>query len=371
MKCDILMVGSGSVSETTCRALALSSSKPLKVAVLGRSKPRVEMITALANAMSGGISNKVEFIADTVNWESESDIGDKIAKYSPRLIFHTATLQTPWDFLGDVKQTRWKQFVWEAGNAVVLPLQVQLVKRVAEIAKTMNPTPIMVNACFPDHTNPILKYLDLPITSGIGNVAMFAGCLRSRYPQPEHKVQIIGHLYHYFKILGKTHNPDLDGPRVWIDNQEIKDVETTLSSAFHDLRFINSHGIIINELVGTNCAELLSALLGDTTVMTHAPGVNGLPGGYPIKVKNGQIEVDLPSSCNLEDAIALNKQGAYDMGTAVINDKGFSAYSSTATGLLKEYLPELAQGFQIDDLDDICKQLLKLRAELENLPAKS
>lgn len=361
MSYDILIIGSGSVCETTCRALALTSSKPLRVVVLGRSLERARLVAALANAMAGAISNPVGFVADTIDWDNPDDLPGKMAKYPARLVFQTASLQSPWELLGKVKETPWKKLLWEAGNAVVVPLQIALVKRVAAIAKQMSPAPIVVNACFPDHVNPILRYLDLPVTSGIGNVAMFAGVMRNRYPQPRHKVQIVGHLYHYFKILGKTHDPALDGPRVWIDGQEVMDVETTLAGAFHDLRSVNAQGKLINELVGVNCAELLSALLGDEPVYTHAPGPNGLPGGYPIKVWNGMVELDLPASCSLEEAIALNKQGAYDMGTAVIDAHGFSAYSTTATALLSKLIPELAQGFQIADLEHICVRLLSLR----------
>jgi hypothetical protein len=368
MKYDILIMGSGSVTETTCRALALMSPVPMRIVVLGRSRPWVEKLVALANAMSGAMATRQTFIGDTIDWDSDTDLDEKMANYPARLIFQTASLQTPWDFLGAAPETRWKQFVWAAGNAVVVPLQVALVKRVAIIAKAMTPAPVIVNACFPDHVNPILKYLQLPIACGIGNVAMFAGCLKSRYPQPEHKVQIIGHLYHYFKILGKTHKPELDGPRVWIDGKEIQDVENTLRDSFYDLRSVNSLGKIINELVGTVSAEVLLALLGDTPVYTHVPGANGLPGGYPVKIYSGRVELDLPADCTEAEAIALNAQGAYDMGTAVINAEGFSAYSTTATEALQELIPSLAQGFQIAELDAICKQLLDLRVVMEKQP---
>ena len=364
MNFDILIMGSGSVCETTCRALALMSPTPLKVAVLGRSKARVDIVVALANAMAGALNHRVNFVGDTIDWDSENDLPDKIAKYPSRLIFQTASLQSPWDFLGASKPTRWKQLVWAAGNAIIVPTQVALVKRVAAIVKELNPSPILVNACFPDHVNPILKYLGLPITSGIGNVAMFAGCLRWRYPQPEHKIQIIGHLYHYFKILGKTHS-ELDGPRVWIDGKEVPDVEKTLADVFHDLRSVNDLGKIINELVGTNSAEVLTALLGNTPVMTHVPGPNGLPGGYPVIMHNGKVELDLPDDCTQEEAIALNKQGGYDMGAAIIDENGFSAFSATACEKLMDYAPSLAKGFHARDIDTICQEIIDLRTKLE------
>lgn len=367
MNVDILIMGSGSVCETTCRALALMSPIPTKVAVLGRAKPKVDLIVSLANAMSGALNTKVSFVGDTIHWDSANDLPDKIDKYSPRLIFQAASLQSPWEFWGDSEETCWKQLLWAAGNAITVPTQVALGKRVAEIVRQMNPEPIFVNACFPDHVNPILKYLDLPITCGIGNVAMFASCVRSRYPQPEHRVQIIGHLYHYFKILGKNHTY-LDGPRVWIDGKEVPDVEKNLADAFRDLRSVNNRGKMINELVGTNSAEAIQALLGDVPVMTHVPGPNGLPGGYPVIIQSGKVELDLPADCSEEEAIILNKQGGYNMGAAIIDNTGFSAFSTTAMENLIPHSPSLARGFHADDIDEVCKEIIDLRTHLEQQP---
>lgn len=364
MRTDVLIMGSGSVAETTCRALALLSPQPFRVAILGRSRPWVEDLAALANAMAALLGNHTRFVGDTIDWESVDDLPNKLAAYQPRVIFHTASLQSPWDFLGAVRETRWKQLVWSAGNAIILPLQTILAKRVATVIQQLDPSPLLVNACFPDWVNPILSHLGLPISCGSGNVAMFAGFVKARYPEPEHRVQVVGHLYHYFKIMGTTHS-NLEGPRVWVDGEEIHDVEVALADCFAKLRSVNSRGKIINELVGTSSAQVLAGLLGQAPVRTHAPGPKGLPGGYPVLIRNGQVELDLPSDCSEEDAVALNRQGAYDMGAAVIDEHGFTEFSVTAQETMSAYAPSLARGFHIDDLEQVCIELSQLRAKLE------
>jgi hypothetical protein len=369
MACDVLIIGSGSLAETTLRAMALQNPEPLRVAVMGRSRERADILAALGNAMAGAFHRPIRFEGDRIDWDDPGDLPAKLDKHAPRLILHTASLQTPWDFLGAADETRWKQLVVSAGNAVLVPMQVALVKRVAMYIQTMNPRPILLNTCFPDHVNPILKHMGLPIDSGIGNVAKFAACLRWRYPAPRHKVQVIGHLYHYYKILGTTHDPDLDGPRVWIDGEEVPDVEVDLKDAFHDLRSINAKGKIINELVGANAAEAIQGMLGDTPLETHVPGPNGLPGGYPVIMARGRVELDLPAGISEQEAIALNAQGAYDMGTSVIDAEGYSGFSSTAQGLLADYLPGLEKGFHVDELDQVTAALARLRDALENQPA--
>ena len=365
MDCDILVVGSGSVAETTCRTLALTAPCPLQVTVLGRSRAWVDDLAALVNALSGGRGTRASFVADTIDWESADDLPKKLDRYHAKLVFQTASLQSPWDFLGVTAETRWKKLVWDAGNAIILPMQIVLAKRVAETVRKLDPTPILVNACFPDWVNPILRYLNLPITCGIGNVAMFASCLKARYPAD--RVQIVGHLYHFFKILGTNHSKPTS-PRVWINDREVPDVEKTLAAAFHDLRSVNARGKLVNEIVGAVSAEVLLALLADTMIATHVPGPNGLPGGYPVHIGAGRVELNLPPGCDETTAITLNENGAYDMGAAVIDDAGFSRFSSTAEALLTPYTSRFGAGFHIDDLDAACSEMVKLRDYLEHEP---
>lgn len=364
MACDVLITGSGSVSETTCRALALLAREPLRVVVVGRSRPWVEDLTGLCTAMSAQLGIDARFVGDTVDWDSSSDLSDKLAAYEPRLVFHSASLQSPWDFIGDVRETGWKQLVWSAGNAIILPLQAVLAKRVASVVQQMHPSPILVNVCFPDWVNPILHHLGLPIACGTGNVGMFSGFVKARYPPPDHLVQVVGHLYHFFRIMGRSHS-ELEGPRVWVDDVEVADVEVALADCFHSLRSVNSRGKVINELVGAASAEVILGLLGEVPVRTHVPGPNGLPGGYPVVVGGGRVELDLPSGCSLETAVRLNQQGAYDMGAAVIDEDGYTRFSKTAEEQVARFDPALAQGFHIDDLESVCAELSALRARLE------
>ncbi|MFE9686740.1 hypothetical protein [Streptomyces sp. NPDC006285] len=364
MLCDILITGSGSVSETTCRSLALlRPNESLNVTVLGRNAAWVQDLTALANAMSAELGHRTRFTADTIDWDAPDDLAGKLDRYQPRVVFHTASLQSPWELLGEVADTEWKRLVWAAGNAITLPMQAILAKQVATAVNEMDRAPLLVNVCFPDWVNAILHHLQLPICCGTGNVAMFTGFLKARFPAPEHAVQVVGHLYHYFKIMGRAHS-SLEGPRVWVDGEEIADVEHTLAPCFQGLRSVNSRGKLINELVGVTSAEILLALLQPHPVRSHVPGPNGLPGGYPVVVGDGRVTLDLPAGITRDEAVALNQQGALDMGAAAIDATGYTAFSPTAQEALAPYTPDLAAGFHIDDLEAVCKELVVLRSRL-------
>jgi hypothetical protein len=53
------------------------------------------------------------------------------------------------------------------------------------------------------------------------------------------------------------------------------------------------------------------------------------------------------------------------MGAAIIDENGFSAFSTTACEKLMEFAPSLAQGFYAQDIDPICQEIIDLRTKLE------
>jgi hypothetical protein len=355
------VIGSGSVAETTCRALAFASPQPLRVVVLGRSRDWVDDLTGMANAVAGAAGTGVSFTGDVIEWADEDCVASALDRHRSRLIFHTASLQSPWELLGDVDETQWKNLVWSAGHAITLPLQLPLIQRVAYATSRLPARPTLVNACCPDWINPILHHFGLPVTCGTGNIGMFSSFLKAAYPASD--VRTVGHLYHYFKILGQRHS-GLDGPRVWIDDKEVSNPEKDLAPVFHRLRSVNARGKLINEVVGATSAKVIAGLLGDTEVHTHVPGPNALAGGYPVRIRQGEVALDLPSECTEAEAVSLNEQGGYDMGAGAVDQHGFIPFSSTAERLLREHLPDFSSGFHFQDLPEACAQFSALRDRL-------
>jgi hypothetical protein len=50
------------------------------------------------------------------------------------------------------------------------------------------------------------------------------------------------------------------------------------------------------------------ALISGKTHVGRAAGPFGCPGGYPIKIENGEIALNLPAGVTPEEAIAFNKK---------------------------------------------------------------
>ena len=122
------------------------------------------------------------------------------------------------------------------------------------------------------------------------------------------------------------------------------------------------------DISGATGVPLMLALAHGEDWRGHAPGPNGLPGGYPVKLEAGRLELDLPDRLEPEDAVAWNVRFEADNGL-VLRDDGRACY----TGLLRERLrqasPELAEGFAVGDLEAVYGEMDALRTRLQERPS--
>ena len=94
------------------------------------------------------------------------------------------------------------------------------------------------------------------------------------------------------------------------------------------------------------------------------PGPHGLPGGYPVRFRDGALDLDLPSALTRKEAIAWNLRYEEESGLVVLADG-----RATYTGILRERLqalsPALADGFSVRDIADVSRDMNDLRSRLE------
>ncbi|NET57690.1 MAG: hypothetical protein F6K47_16475 [Symploca sp. SIO2E6] len=100
------------------------------------------------------------------------------------------------------------------------------------------------------------------------------------------------------------------------------------------------------------------------TVYIHVPGPNGLPGGYPVVLQKGKVQIALPQGCTTAEAIELNRRAAIEDGVEVIDTEGFIHWAPRASEAIKQYAPSLAEGFRAEDLPIVCQEFIELRNRL-------
>jgi len=235
-------------------------------------------------------------------------------------------------------------------------LQAPLSIQVARAVKAVRPQAFFINCCFPDVVNPLIAALNLPITSGVGNIAIlsnaFAGVLGGAG-----RLKVLAH----YQNLGAWRQPPEAragrSARVWIDDDEIANVYARFAS----VRLTREPAI---EISGPSGVPLMLAMAAGEDWSGHMPGPNGLPGGYPVKFSGGQLGIDLPSALTREEAIAWNLRYEEESGLVVGLDG-----RATYTGLLRERLaalsPEIASGFQVRDIAEASRAMNDLRSRLQ------
>ncbi len=111
---------------------------------------------------------------------------------------------------------------------------------------------------------------------------------------------------------------------------------------------------------------MLLAMAAGRSWQGHVPGPNGLPGGYPVKLNGGALELDLPEGLTEAEAVAWNASFEEANGRVVRSDGQVSF-----TGILGErvaaHCPELRTSFAMRDLEAVCDLLLGLRSRLEKI----
>jgi hypothetical protein len=292
-----------------------------------------------------------------MDWSDYGLISRTIRELRPKVIAHTASLQSPWALDGS---DAWCALIQRVGFGFTLPLQAVLALKVARAIAEESPATSLVNACYPDAVNTVLLANGLPVTGGLGNVAILAYLLWDALEESikeGKQLRMIGHHAHLAAFIdGREVEPAL---KSWLDEVPIDDIAENWFRNAHLQRNLNS-------VAGSAAVPMLFALSGRGPVWRgHSPGPMGLPGGYPVIVRAGGIEVDLPSEITLKEAKALNTKAGLADGV-LINDDGEVELSESSRQALKEV--DLATDYSIpwhgSEVEQKATRLLDLRESL-------
>jgi hypothetical protein len=217
-----------------------------------------------------------------------------------------------------------------------------------------------INCCFADVVNPLIAALDLPIACGVGNVAILSNAFAGTLPERA-RLKVLAH----YQNLGAWRQPAASrsgrSARVWIDDKEVADVY----AQFARVQLTREPAI---EISGASGVPLMQAMAAGRDWSGHLPGPHGLPGGYPVRLRGGVLELDLPSGLTRDDAIAWNLSYEQESGLVVSPD-GQATYTGRLRDLLAVHSPALAAGFHVRDLREVSRAMNDLRSRLESSPA--
>jgi hypothetical protein len=255
----------------------------------------------------------------------------------------------------------WTRLVAEGGLSATAVFQALIAARVARAARSTRPQAAFINASFPDVVNGLLTAMKLPVLCGVGNVAILANAFAGELgPGSAGDVRVLAH---YQNLAAWRRPPDMRtgaAPRVWIGATELADV-------FQRFRSVQLTPEPAIEISGGSGVPLMLALASGAHWRGHVPGPAGLPGGYPVALHAGKLNLDLPPGLSRDEAVQWNNRFEEESGLTVEAD-GHAHYTGRLREELRQVSPDLAAGFHVNDLEAAFRAMDELRTRLINQP---
>lgn len=355
-RCDLLITGTGRLARAVCYSMTAVRDTSAKIIIVGRDAPALDELVAVARGRAVAYDSQFSFSGQHLILDAGGRLEEFLAIAQPRIVLHTASLQSPWEF--SRTRTAWSRLVHEAGFGITLPLQAVLVARLATALQKFSPGSLLINACYPDAVNALLARLQLPILCGIGNIEILATVARSNLPANSRSgCKIIGH---HFNLAAISRGERTQLPRLYLDNGVPVPAEQ-LWEMLSPLTVI--HGPEMNQLTGATAVKLLLALLSRGVAELHLPGPAGLLGGYPMCLRNGVLSLSLPSGASAVSAEQFNEEAAARDGV-VVAKTGEVTLTNLHHATALNSIGKIPVRWRAEELEDIATAFISWRNKL-------
>lgn len=290
-----------------------------------------------------------------------------IAGESPDLVINYA-IPITWDA---AKRLPNYSAISAAGLGAFTPIQVLTPLKVAEAIAMSGVDARYMVGNLPDITIPIINSIAArrpltPALCGAGNVGLNQVAMRHQaavdldLALEDVEVSLVSHHLHW--VAPREPGYSNEGPFM----AQVRAKGEDVSSRFPDLRELMNDGVrnhyesdaSFSSTTGILAARVAMALLDDsaTAYALHVPAPNGLPGGYPVKIVRGEIEIDLPQTWRLEDATAAMGQCNTLDGVDSIAADGSVRFTDLARSILSAHVHfELPERMRPDDIESVAE----------------
>jgi hypothetical protein len=339
---SVLIIGAGDLGERLTAALAVSPGVH-RLVLAGRSFAHVAAITVTASAASDCLVDGA-----VVDASRQDELAQLIARTRPDLIVQCASMRSPWALAG--REDPAARTILAAGFALRLPHQLPIVLAVMRAAQDAGYAGPIANLSYPDGTGPVLRALGLAPTVGLGNAGMILqrvlGNLRASTPAGE--LPLVRVLAHHSQLPGAMEAdepaPD-DRCRVYLGEEGTRDDSLAYREPAAE------HGRELNAITAASALPVLEALLpGAAPLRWSTPAPAGLPGGYPVRIDDGIVTLDLPPGVDLAEAVAYNERVGRGDGIERIDEDGTVHFTAECRKAVAGLAPELAAPLAIGDI---------------------
>ncbi|WP_216214553.1 KR domain-containing protein [Amycolatopsis aidingensis] len=340
----VLIIGAGDMGERVADGLA-AGGRVRRLLLAGRS--------AVVDAAAATVASARDCLVEAIRLDAsrQDEVAELLSRARPDLVVHCASLRGPWAMSG--RSDPAARAIAAAGLGLRLPYQLPLVLSVLRAARDAGYQGPVANLSFPDVTGPVLARLGLAPTIGLGNAAMMQlrvrAALRAARPeQPAPLIRVLGHHAQVFDVMQARPPADPDQRcRVYLGEDGQRD--DTLAYQAPPL----APGPRYNVVTAAAVLPVLEALLPGAAPLRHSTAAPaGLPGGYPVRIADGAVTLDLPPGLTEAEAIACNERMAHGDGVESIDEDGTVHLTAASRQAVAGIAPELAEPVAVTDLAD-------------------
>ncbi|TLW94723.1 hypothetical protein FFT09_02280 [Saccharomonospora piscinae] len=341
----VLVIGAGDMGERLAAGLA-GHAAVRRLLLTGRSEATV---TDAAVTVASGHDCLVEpLVLDAARTD---DVASLLASRAPDLVVLCASRRGPWELID--RRDAAAEAVGSAGLALRLPYQLAVplaVMRAVERTGYSNP---VANLSFPDLTGPVLAALGLAPTLGLGNAGMIQlrarAAWRAEHPEAPAPplIRVIAHHAQVFDVM-RARPPARRDERARIYRDESGWRDDDLGYRAPALE----PGVRYNHATAAAALAALGALLpGARPLRCSTAAPHGLPGGYPVRIADRTVSLDLPAHVPVADALAFNQRSGRGDGVERIDADGTVHFTAAARTAVAGIAAELADPLRVDALD--------------------
>jgi hypothetical protein len=336
----LMLIGLGGLGEAVLEFLAREEEIG-KIVVGSRNVKRGEERCNLARmgATAQGYHPEIEFVPLDIDHVDET--ADLIYRVSPDIILNTASMMTWW--YPSLFPEEQREELERAGFGVWLPIHLHLVMKLMQTLKLVNFKGHSLNASFPDVVNPILKARGVTPTAGIGNLdevipkLKLLGSEKIGVRTKDLKVTMVGHhALEKWVFGGRSDQPPPFYLKVEFEGRDVTEQMKAKELLFGSYPL--PKGSIWQHLSAGSAVRMVKALLSAEDVHLHAPGLNGLPGGYPVTASKSGLKLALPGELSLNQAIEINEASHPFDGVQQIEPDGSVVFCQESVEIMHQTL---------------------------------
>jgi hypothetical protein len=274
-----------------------------------------------------------------VDLADEETVVRILSEVRPDAILHSATVQSPRRMMQADIDPGLRQVLATATFGMWLPWHLLPATQLTAAVEKAGISTHVVNTAFPDVVNVALwRRFGHGPSAGAGNVEVCAAQVLRHVmevtgaPAEDIEVSLVGS--HALLAHGPAKVPHHF--RLRVDERDVTtefDLEKVLSSWPEE---IDWRKVDVFSPFAASAVKNVMALIGEEEVRTHVTAPLGLPGGYPARVEEGQIQLDLPEHLSREEAVALNEEALRWDGIERIEADGTVVYTADAQAAMTE-----------------------------------